>query len=105
MADYFTLTRKSNLDAGHVPINTIDAEMCQFFKVPVDPTAFYRNWYGTIGTDLAKGLTIRQIIVDHYSAVTEDNDDAFDAWTKKIEIMIWLDANFIANIRRKPRCV
>lgn len=97
MPNCFTLSRKSNLDAGPVPLNTIDAEMCQFFNEPVDPKEFCRNWYGIIGFDLAKGKSFEQIRTDYQGSHDVDYLGNRDLWTKLIEIVDWLDANFTTD--------
>ena len=97
MPNCFTLTRRSNLEAGPVPLNTIDAEMCQFFNEPVDPKRWYQNWYNTIGFDLAMGNSFEQIRADYLADRVADDQSAFDAWTKLIEIVDWLEANFTAD--------
>lgn len=59
MPNCFSLTRKTDLAAGPVGLNTIDAEMCEHFGVPVHPKYYAMDdWYNSIGFNVAMGRSM-----------------------------------------------
>jgi hypothetical protein len=84
MPNCFTLTRKSDLDAGPVPLAKIDEEMCVFFAVAVDPMKYYLHWFDLIGFRLAIGHTFEEIISDSSERLKP--------------VARWLQENFTPNV-------
>lgn len=90
MPNRFTLTRKSDPNAGPVPLRKVDEEICAMMGVPVHPRLYHLDWYGTIGFALAMGDTFEKIQAD---IVKGD-------WVPMgplLHIATWLDENFVAN--------
>jgi hypothetical protein len=94
MPNYFTLSRRSDLESGPVVLQHIDDEMRVHFGVPPDKDNWYMDWYTFIGLPLACGKTftqIRAIYNDFYQA------PAFSDERRCVEIIDWLDANFTSD--------
>lgn len=90
MPSCFSLTRKSDLAAGPVPLLTIDEEICEMMGVMVHPKKWCNDWYGAIGLDLACGDTFEEI------KITITNWD-YGPKELLLKIVEWLDTNFVAN--------
>ena len=109
MPNRFSLTRKSNLAAGPVPLPQIDHEMCEAFGIVRDPDKYYCNWFDTIGIALASGQSFDAIINDCHKAIEEQSKianqdgvcywtlDGVYYWTSKVKIAEYLQKNFIAD--------
>lgn len=95
MPNCFSLTRKSEPDAGPIRLIQIDEEMCRHFNVTHDPKLRYGYWCDHIGLSLACGQSFQQIRENYLSEKSKDNDDAY--WDRMIEIVEWLNDNFIAD--------
>lgn len=85
MPNCFQLTRNGEA----VPLAKIDEEMCRHFNAPCDPDRYFREWYGSIGYDLAMGRSFEEIKT-LYGAPEY-------AEFGLVPIAEWLEANF------KPR--
>ena len=98
MPNCFALIRKSDPEKGHVPLNTIDEEMCQHFNVPCDPKQYYYEWYSTIGFALAMGKSFQQQMERCKARIEEASYSKLkDEWKHELTILEWLDANFTAD--------
>lgn len=103
MPNFFTLTRKAAPDAGPVPFAKIDEEMCAYFGVPVHPEYWHHHWYDVIGLSLATGKTLLYLLETARAdrakqAKRRPGDDFSEKWeTHYIEVLEWLEANFVAN--------
>ena len=62
MPNSFSLTRKSNMDAGPVSLQQIDNEMCADFGLVPDPNNSYHLWVNIIGLTLATGQSFNDIM-------------------------------------------
>lgn len=82
MPNCFTLTRKSDTEAGPVAFSTIDDEMCEHFGVKPDPKMYHRGWYDCIGLALACGQTW---------------DKIRETFSGMVPIVDWLESHFIPN--------
>jgi hypothetical protein len=58
MSDWFSLTRKSDPEAGPVSRALVDEEMCKYFGVKHDPSKFFFGWYDVVGYELTPGKTV-----------------------------------------------
>lgn len=85
MPNCFTLTRKSDPAAGPVDLVTIDEEMCQHFNKPVDSERWLHDWYDLIGFGLACGKDWAGL------------HEVFKGSPELVEIIDWLEANFITD--------
>ena len=98
MPNCFSLTRKSNLEAGPVVLQKVDEEMCAYFGQEVHPKYWYCGWYDAIGFSLAMGKNWQQIRVDLSIYVAEDilkkKWDLMFWDRRRIEITNWLEENF-----------
>lgn len=70
MPNCFTLTRKSNPEAGPVKLTEIDEEMCRHFGQPCHEKEWLWYWYDIIGLYLACGkdwqwIREKGIVVDN----------------------------------------
>jgi len=90
MPNCFSLTRKSDVAAGPVPLITIDEEICKHFGVEPDPKWYYRSWFDTIGLTLAMGKSFEWIINEsrftpETIAIARFLDEHFtpDAWAER----------------------
>lgn len=87
MPNCFTLTRKSNLEAGPVKFVEIDAELCKHFNEPVDEVHWYLGWYDSIGLGLALGKSW-----DELRTWWKEEDAA-----QMLRIIDYLEENFTPN--------
>jgi len=85
MPNYFTLTRKSNIEAGPVNFATIDEEICAHLGVEVDNVHWYAGWYDNIGLMLAIGKSWNEM-----REIFKDSDAL-------LPVIDFLEANFTAN--------
>ena len=98
MPNCFSLTRKSDLEAGPVVLQVIDEEMCKHFGVPCDPKIYHAYWYQTIGFSLACGKTFEDIRDDVRSQIANATDILHNLQDlHQIAICDWLEANFTTN--------
>jgi hypothetical protein len=77
-----------------VPLLTIDAEMCRHFEEPCDPDRYFREWYGCIGYDLARGRSFEEIKAIY--AAPEYAESGL------LPVAEWLDANFAPQSWYEP---
>ena len=90
MPNCFSLTRKSNPEAGPVKLSVVDEELCQFLNRPVDPKRYCAEWYNHIGFALACGKSFEEIKVD----MTKIEDKWSELYAKIID---WFIANFTSD--------
>lgn len=99
MPNFFTLTRKSNPEAGPVDFVTIDEEICAAFEVAPHPDLYFVGWYDSIGFRLAFGKSWDEIRGDFVlqRAEADNRDDGApysDLMSRLIEIANWLEERF-----------
>lgn len=92
----FNLTRKSDIAAGPVKLNTIDEEMCKHFGAPVDEVKYHCGWFDSIGFRLATGKTWEDIRKEFRNYVEEKSDYTL-LYKHLIEIVDWLEDNFVTD--------
>src|SRR5215470_10983197 len=101
MPNRFSLTRKSNKDAGPVSLSQIDEEIRAHFGVASDPKKYYHQWADSIGLALASGQSFDEIIDDCNEAIEEQskiaNQQGIDYWNIKLTIAEFLQEYFISN--------
>jgi len=85
MPNCFTLTRKSNPEAGPVQLALIDEELCAHLGVEVHPQYWVHGWYNTIGLMLSVGKSW-----DEGREIFKDSDVL-------LPIIDYLEANFITD--------
>ncbi len=95
MPNCFQLLR----DGAAVPLSEIDEEMCRHFEEHCDPEVYFRDWYSSIGYDLAMGRSFEQIEAIYASP----------EWAEfgLLPIAQWLRANFTPRSwheRRRAQC-
>ena len=96
MSYHFSLTRKSDLNAGPVDLQEIDDEVCVHFGVVSDPNDYYLNWIETIGLMLALGKTLEQVVNDCHELMAE-YPDSRSYYKRKAEIAEYLDQQFVPD--------
>jgi len=84
MAVYFQLTPKNDPKAKPVEFNIIDCWMCDWVGVKEDPDKWYKNWYNTIGLELACGKDWRWCR-DNF----ENMDDVIDYLETHFDVSSW----------------
>jgi hypothetical protein len=94
MPNYFTLTRRSDLESGPVVLQRIDDEMRVHFGEPPDKDNWYLDWYNWIGLSLSMGRSFAHIR-DAYCAFLRQQGLSEDC--RHVEVIDWLDANFTSN--------
>lgn len=105
MPNCFSLTRKSDPDAGPVAFVTIDEELCKYLGVECHPTNWYMGWYDHIGLALACGRSFAQIM-DTVAKTAVDNDGLDDpSYKQYVKLIVWLDRNFTADVWYAPKGV
>jgi hypothetical protein len=86
MPNCFTLTRKTDPQAGPVAFAVIDAEMCKYFGVDCDGKKYYEDWYTWVGLNAALGVPLAQIrpADERHAAIVKWLDDNFttDGWAE-----------------------
>lgn len=95
MPNYFTLTRKSNLEAGPVKLQEIDEELCKHFNVPCDPDKWYLHWYDFVGFALACGKTFDQLIADTKEYIIKDPD--YEDLKKHLALLEYLNEHYTSD--------
>lgn len=90
MPNCFSLTRKSNPEAGPVPLTTVDEELCKFLGMPVDPKRYCGEWYSHIGFALACGKSFAQIRED----MAKIEDEYTELYIKMVD---WFSEHFISD--------
>lgn len=90
MPNCFQLYRKSKPEAGPVPLNMIDAELCGFLNEPVHPQWYCFGWFDWIGFLLAMGKD--------WSYIRSTVED----WRPRdvpraIEVIDWFESNFTSD--------
>ncbi len=73
-------------DGQPVVLVDVDAEMCRHFNVECDLKQWHCYWYDFIGSDLAAGRTLDQIIAAYPTELPE--------FPELVLIAEWLKANF-----------
>lgn len=86
MPNCFTLTRKSNPEAGPVPFATIDDEICAHLNVEANKAFWYAGWYDQIGLMIAIGKS--------WSEIREIFEDS----TKLLPVIDYLETNFTPDV-------
>lgn len=98
MPNCFTLTRKSNPEAGPVEFTEIDEEMCRHFGVPCDPVQWYMKWYCfACEWGIALGATLKQLVDDWEDEHLLFDDEPSEFDIRWHEILVWLDENFTSD--------
>lgn len=102
MPNYFSLTRKSNPEAGPVDFVTIDEEICAAFEVTPHSEHFVDGWYDSIGFRLAFGKSWDEIRGDFVlqRAEADNRDDGApysDLMSRLIAIANWLEERFAVD--------
>lgn len=87
MPNCFTLTRKSDVQAGPVTLSVIDEEMCAYFGEPVHSEYWCRGWYNSIGLLLSLGKNW-----DEIREIYEEPD-----FQHLIPVIDFLEANFTTD--------
>lgn len=107
MPNCFQLIKKSDLEAGPVRLSQIDREMCEHFGVERHPTKYHHEWYNTIGFRLAVGQTFEKQLEDAYAEIARIQESTSEErgreelqaeWLHHIEVIKWLDANFVSDV-------
>ena len=101
MPNCFTLTRKSNLEAGPVSLNKIDEEICGFLGVPVDPVKYCRSWFDIIGGRLALGRSFEEMRANFVEKQSEDTHKDF--WGDILQIVDFLAEHFTPDAWYEPK--
>lgn len=99
MPNCFTLTRRSNLEAGPVVLQKIDDELREHFHAPPDKVNWFNGWYNYIGYFLAFGWSwtkLRQDI-DAECLMSPVDSGAHKHWALNRDILDWLEANFTSD--------
>ena len=101
MPNFFTLTRKSNPEAGPVDFVTIDEEICAHCGVTPDPDRYLDGWYDSIGFRLAFGKSWDEIRKDFSLQAMEANERDDGApysvlMHRLMRITDWLEERFEA---------
>ena len=95
MPNSFSLTRKSNMDAGPVSLQQIDNEMCADFGLVPDPNNSYHLWVNTIGLALATGQSFNDIIKECHFSMAEYPESA-SYYETKLKIAEYLNEHFVS---------
>jgi hypothetical protein len=85
MPNCFTLTRKTELEAGPVQLTLIDEELCAYLGQEVDPDNWVYGWYNSIGLMLAIGKSF------------EECREIFAESNHLLPIVAYLEANFVTD--------
>jgi hypothetical protein len=96
MPNCFSLTRKSDKDAGPVSLQQIDNEMRIHFKEPPDPAHWLWSWYDTLGLALSLGLSFDHIIQDCHANLAEYPGD-IGYYKRKLSIAEYLNEHFVSD--------
>ena len=96
MPNCFSLTRKTNKDAGPVPLQQIDDEMRRHFKEPSDPGQWLWSWYTTVGLALSLGRSFTDIIQECQSNMGEYPEDV-RYYRRKLSIAEYLNDHFVSD--------
>lgn len=101
MANRFSLTRKADINAGPVPLQQIDNEMCEHFGIIPDPGKYYHQWVDTIGLALAGAQSFDEIIKDCNEAIEEQskiaNPEGINYWITKLKVAEYLNSNYVSD--------
>ena len=97
MPNSFSLTRKSDREAGPVSLQQIDDEMRRHFKEPPDPGHWLWSWYNTIGLALSLGRSFTDIIQECQSNMNEYPED-IGYYKRKLAIANYLNDNFVSDV-------
>lgn len=102
MPNCFTLTRKSDLEAGPVPFITIDNEMCAHFGVEPHEKFYFCDWYNTIGFRIALGRKLEDMATIYEDEATDPKNtaltsDAIKWYESIIKIAEYLSERFTSD--------
>ena len=95
MANSFSLTRKIEMDKGHVSLRQIDDEICAHFNVP-HTNDYYHSWFDTIGFELATGTSFADIIRRCHEDM-EASPQSYRYYEHKLAIAEYLDKHFVSD--------
>lgn len=106
MAAYFQLTRKSDPDAGPVPLTVLDEEICEARGATPDPVRYHDYWFDSIGWRQATGMSwdeIRKSFALQKMEADERDDGAdYAALMQRLsEITDWLEERFTVRAWRQ----
>jgi hypothetical protein len=96
MANSFSLTRRSDLNAGPVSLRQVDDEICAYFNVVPQPKDYYHAWFDTIGFELTTGRSFADVIRRCHEDI-EAYPESYKYYERKLEIAEYLDKHFISH--------
>jgi hypothetical protein len=98
MPNCFTLTRKSNPEAGPVPLQQIDEEMCARFDAPCDERKWYLDWMTGIGFPLSVGKSFAEIRETVKDSISEwEVEYGLKGGQELLALIDWLEENFTSD--------
>ena len=101
MATHFTLTRRTNPNAGPAALQEIDNELCAALGIAPSPGSYYHQWVDTIGRALTAGQSFNEIIEDCREASEVqsniDNHEGISYWTTKLKIAEYLNQHYVSE--------
>jgi len=96
MPNCFSLTKKTDKNAGPVSLQQVDDEMRRHFKEPSDPGHWLWSWYNTIGLALSLGRSFTDIIHECQSNMSEYPEDV-GYYKRKLSIAEYLNDHFVSD--------
>ena len=99
MPNCFSLTRRTEIEKGAVPLQQVDEELCAFLGVRCDEKEWYHGWYGYIGFLIAMGKTWDRLKADIAEKVAKSGADTEqkEYWLKMEQIRDWLEREFTSD--------
>jgi hypothetical protein len=95
MPNCFSLTRKTDKDAGPVSLQQVDDEMRRHFKEPSDPGNWLWSWDNTIGLGLSLGRSFDHIIQECHTNLAQYPEDV-GYYKRKLSIAEYLNDHFVS---------
>ena len=93
----FTLARKESPER-HLPLSTVDEELCKHLDVPIDAINYHYDWYDSIGLRLAVGKTFPEIEQEYLKYQEEAKETkALEYYNHMLKIINFLSNNFVSN--------
>ncbi len=96
MPNCFSLTRKTDKDAGPVSLQQVDDEMRRHFKEPSDPGHWLWSWDNTIGLALSLGRSFDHIIRECHTNLAAYPED-MKYYIRKLEMAEYLNQHFVSD--------
>lgn len=102
MPNYFQLLDR--VEGKATPFNSIDAQLCDHFGVPVHEKNWYFNWYPVIMEwGVACGRSFEKQLSDvEEQLATADTQELKDKLQHWKEILMWLDKYYTADAWYRP---